>query len=455
MEVYEIIVVAFLVTFIVSIFLGYPIAWTLGGLSLLFVAGSIVLHDYFGVDTFLLTRWANFSILIDRIFATMANWVLVALPMFVYMGLMLDRSGVADLMMTNFVRVFGQMRGGLAVTVVLIGILLAASTGIVGASVVLLATLSIPIMMRQNYSKSLAAGVVAAAGTLGILIPPSIMLVIMADQLSISVGDLFMGALIPGVLLGLLYLIYVIILGLVRPELAPPPPQRHKLTGREILGAFLATVPTAALIVAVLGTIFFGIATPTEASGVGAFGATLLALANGRLSLQVVRQVGIETALTTAFIFGIFLGATAFALVMRSLGGDEFIGHLLKGLPFGPTGIVIFILFVAFIAGFFLDWLEIVLIILPLVAPVVKDLGFNLVWFVVVFAVCLQTSFLTPPVGFSLFYLKGVVPKDITTRHIYMGIIPFVILQVLAVAATFIWPELVLWLPRTMYGSVG
>jgi tripartite ATP-independent transporter DctM subunit len=455
MEVYEFIVILFLLSFIASIFLGYPIAWTLGGLSLIFTAGGIFLSSQFGVDTFLLTRWENFALIVDRTFATMANWVLVALPMFVYMGLMLDRSGVADLMMTNFVRVFGQMRGGLAVTVVLIGILLAASTGIVGASVVLLATLSIPIMMRQNYSKPLAAGVVAAAGTLGILVPPSIMLVIMADQLSISVGDLFMGALIPGVLLGVLYLIYVIVLGLVRPELAPPPPQRHKLTGREIWGAIFATVPTAALIIAVLGTIFSGIATPTEASGVGAFGATLLALANGRLSLRVVRQVGIETALTTAFIFGIFLGATAFALVMRSLGGDEFIGHLLKGLPFGPSGIVIFILFIAFIAGFFLDWLEIVLIILPLVAPVVKELGFNIVWFVVVFAVCLQTSFLTPPVGFSLFYLKGVVPKDITTRDIYTGVIPFVILQVLAVAAVFIWPEIVLWLPKKIYGSVG
>ena len=453
MEVYEFIVIIFLLTFIASLFLGYPIAWTLGGLSLLFAAVCITLHDYFGVDTYLLTRWANFSILIDRVFATMANWVLVALPMFVYMGLMLDRSGVAELMMTNFVRVFRGMRGGLAVTVVLIGILLAASTGIVGASVVLLATLSIPIMMRQNYSKELASGVVAAAGTLGILIPPSIMLVIMADQLSMSVGDLFMGAMIPGVMLGFFYLVYVVILGLVRPDLAPAPPKETPLTGREIWGAFAATVPTAGLIVAVLGTIFFGIATPTEASGVGAFGATLLALANGRLNLKVIRQVGIETALTTAFIFGIFLGATAFALVMRSLGGDEFIGHLLKGLPFGPVGIVIFILFVAFIAGFFLDWLEIVLIILPLVAPVVKELGFDLVWFVVVFAVCLQTSFLTPPVGFSLFYLKGVVPKEITTRHIYVGIIPFVILQVLAVAVTFIWPELVLWLPRQMYGG--
>ncbi len=454
MEVYEIIVVVFLVTFIASLFLGYPIAWTLGGLSLLFVAGGILLHDYFGIDTYLLNRWGNFAIIVDRIWALMSNWVLVALPMFVYMGLMLDRSGVAELMMTNFVRVFGQMRGGLGITVVLIGILLAASTGIVGASVVLLATLSIPIMMRQKYSKSFASGVVAASGTLGILIPPSIMLVIMADQLSISVGDLFMGAFIPGLLLGLFYLIYVILVGLIRPEMAPPPEKTHKLTGREIFGAIMATVPTATLIVAVLGTIFFGIATPSEASGVGAFGATLLALANGRLNLKVIRQVGIETSLTSAFIFGIFLGATAFALVMRSLGGDEFIAHLLKGLPFGPNGILVFILFVAFIAGFFLDWLEIVLIILPLVAPVVKDLGFNLVWFVVVFAVCLQTSFLTPPVGFSLFYLKGVVPKEITTRDIYIGIIPFVILQVLAVAAAFTWPELVLWLPRKMYGSV-
>jgi tripartite ATP-independent transporter DctM subunit len=455
MEVYEFIVIIFLISFIASLFTGYPVAWLLGGLSLLFTAAGIFLNSYLGIDTFLLTRWENFALIVDRTFALMANWVLVALPMFVYMGLMLDRSGVAEKMMTNFVRVFGELRGGLAITVILIGILLAASTGIVGASVVLLATLSIPIMMQQNYSKPLAAGVVAASGTLGILIPPSIMLVIMADQLSVSVGDLFMGAVVPGLLLGLLYLVYVILLGQLKPELAPPPPQRHKLTGREIWNAILATVPTAALILAVLGTIFAGVATPTEASGVGAFGATLLAAFNRRLSLRVIRQVGIETSLTTAFIFGIFLGATAFALVMRSLGGDEFIGNLLKGLPFGPNGIVIFILFVAFVAGFFLDWLEIVLIILPLVAPVVKDLGFNLIWFLVIFAVCLQTSFLTPPVGFSLFYLKGVVPKEITTRHIYVGIIPFVILQLLAVVATFIWPDLVLWLPKKVYGSVG
>jgi tripartite ATP-independent transporter DctM subunit len=455
MEIYEIIVIVFLVSFIGSLFFGYPIAWTLGGLSLLFTAGGIVLHDFFGIDTYLLTRWQNFAIIVDRTWALMTNWLLVALPMFVYMGLMLDRSGVAELMMTNFVRVFGQLRGGLAITAILIGILLAASTGIVGASVVLLATLAMPIMLQQNYSKTFASGVVAASGTLGILVPPSIMLVIMADQLSLAVGDLFMGALMPGVMLGFLYLVYVIAVGLIRPELAPAPPQRHKPTAREIWGAILATVPTAALIICVLGSIFAGIATPSEASGLGAFGATLLAAANGRLNLKVIRQVGIETSLTTAFIFGIFLGATAFALVMRSLGGDEFIGHLLKSLPLGPNGILVFILFLTFVAGFFLDWLEIVLIILPLVAPVVKELGYNLIWFLVVFAVCLQTSFLTPPVGFSLFYMKGVVPPGVTTKHIYYGVIPFVIIQLFAVAIVFFWPELVLWLPRKVYGSVG
>ena len=259
----------------------------------------------------------------------------------------------------------------------------------------------------------------------------------------------------PGVMLGFLYLAYVIVVGWIRPELAPAPPLRHKPTAREIWGAVLATVPTALLIICVLGSIFAGVATPSEASGLGAFGATLLAAANGRLNFKVIRQVGIETSLTTAFIFGIFLGATAFALVMRSLGGDEFIGHLLKSLPFGPNGILIFILFLTFVAGFFLDWLEIVLIILPLVAPVVKELGYNLIWFLVVFAVCLQTSFLTPPVGFSLFYMKGVVPPGVTTKHIYYGIIPFVIIQLVAVAIVFFWPELVLWLPRKVYGSVG
>lgn len=453
MPAYEIIVIIFLVSFIALLFTGFPIAWLLGGVSLLFSLAGIVLAQVFDVDTFLLDRWSDFSILVDRLWNQMENWVLVSLPMFVFMGLMLDRSGVADTMMRNFVSLFGRFNGGLAVTVVLIGILLAASTGIVGASVVLLAVLSMPIMMQQGYAKWLSAGVVAASGTLGILIPPSIMLVIMADQLALSVGDLFMGAMIPGLVLGGLYLVFVVLVGAFFPKVAPAPQNLEPISLRLVGSTLLSVLAPLFLILAVLGTIFMGIATPTEASGLGAFGATLLALVNRRLDFKTLNEVCRETMLTTAFIFGIFLGATAFALVMRSLGGDELIAETLKGLPFGPNGIVVFILLIAFIAGFFLDWLEITLIILPLVAPVVKELGFDLVWFVVLFAVCLQTSFLTPPVGFSLFYLKGVAPKGVTTLDIYRGIIPFVLIQLLALFLCFEFTGLVTWLPAQMYGS--
>lgn len=451
MEAFEIIVTVYLVMFIALLFTGFPIAWILGGMSLLFAVGGIYLSQL-GVDTFLLDNWADFGIIVDRIWAQVQNWLLVALPMFIFMGLMLDRSGVAEHMMTNFVRLFGRLRGGLALTVVLIGVLLAASTGIVGASVVLLALLSIPMMMHARYSKELATGVVAASGTLGILIPPSIMLVIMSDQLSISTGDLFMGAMFPGLMLGGFYAVYVVAVGLLNPEAAPPPRDVEPFSPKMILDAVIAVLPAFGLILAVLGTIFFGIATPTEAAGVGAFGATLLAAINRRLNYAMLRETCIQTMRTTGFILAIFVGATAFSVVMRSLGGDEFIYHLLKGLPFGPTGIVIFILFITFIAGFFLDWLEITLIILPLIAPVITSLGFDLIWFTVLFAVCLQTSFLTPPVGFSLFYLKGVVPPAISMGHIYRGIIPFVLLQVLALALCFVWPQIILWLPHQVYG---
>ena len=452
MPAYEIIVVGFLISFVVSLFTGFPVAWLLGGLSLIFAWIGITLYHVFDVDTFMLADWSRFAILVDRIWNQMENWVLVSLPNFVFMGLMLDRSGVAETMMRNFAGLFGRFNGGLALTVVLIGILLAASTGIVGASVVLLAVLSLPLMLEQGYSKKLASGVVAASGTLGILIPPSIMLVIMADQLGLSVGDLFMGAVFPGLLLGGLYLLYVILVGVFFPKVAPHPPNLEPVSWRLVRDTLLSILAPLFLILAVLGSIFAGIATPTEASGLGAFGATLLAAANRRLDWATLREVSRETALTTAFIFGIFLGATAFALVMRSLGGDELVAETLKGLPFDPNGIVVFILLIAFVAGFFLDWLEITLIILPLVAPVVKDLGFEPAWFVVLFALCLQTSFLTPPVGFSLFYLRGVAPRAIGTVDIYKGVIPFVLLQLLAVAIVFTWPQLVLWLPAKMYG---
>jgi tripartite ATP-independent transporter DctM subunit len=401
-----------------------------------------------------MTSWAKFSGIIDRFDGIMSNWVLVSLPMFVYMGLMLDRSGVADTMMQNFVKVFGGLKGGLGLTVVVIGILLAASTGIVGASVVLLAVLSMPVMLQNNYSKSLASGVVAASGTLGILIPPSIMLVLMADQVSTPVGDLFMGAMIPGVGLGLMYMVYIIGLGIFKPEMVPARSVgAEPLTWKQIGIAFLSTIPTFGLILVVLGTIFFGIATPTEASGLGAAGAIVLAALNRKLSWSVMRQVGIETTLTTCFIFAIFIGATVFAYVLRLIGGDELITDFFKGLGLGPTALVLVVLGVVFVAGFFLDWFEIVLIIVPLLAPVVKLAGIDMTWFLILIAVMLQTSFLTPPVGFSLFYLKGVVPKGVTIQDIYIGVIPFVLMQLLMVILCLAFPQIVLWLPQQMYGG--
>lgn len=268
--------------------------------------------------------------------------------------------------------------------------------------------------------------------------------------MSVSVGNLFMGALIPGLMLGAFYIIYILVAAALNKNLAPAPTDLPPVTARLIFDTLLATLPPLLLIFTVLGSIFFGFATPTEASGLGAFGAILLALVNGKLSWAVLKDVGMKTTLTTAFIFGIFLGATLFAVVMRQLGGDEFISSALRGLPFGPSGIVLTILFIAFLAGFFLDWLEISLIMLPLVAPVVTALGFNEIWFIVLFAVTLQTSFLTPPVGFSLFYLKGVAPPEVTIIDIYKGVIPFVLLQMLAVFMVFVIPDLVLWLPSRM-----
>jgi tripartite ATP-independent transporter DctM subunit len=450
---YEWLAIALMVAFVLLLFTGYPVAWVLGGLSLLAAAGALQLSAA-GMDTFLLTNWDKFAGVIDRFDAIMSNWVLVSLPMFVYMGLMLDKSGVADAMMRNFVKVFGGIRGGLGLTVVAIGILLAASTGIVGASVVLLAVLSMPIMLQHGYSKAISSGVVAASGTLGILIPPSVMLVLMADQVSISVGSLFMGALIPGVALGVLYMLFLVGLGLWRPDLVPPRKDSDEDLGwRQIGAAFLSTIPTFGLILLVLGSIFFGVATPTEASGLGAAGALALAWVNGKLSWKVMREVGIETTLTTCFIFAIFLGATVFAYVLRLLGGDELIAEFFRDLGLSPHQLVLVVLLVVFVAGFFLDWFEIVLIMLPLLAPVIKLAGLDMTWFLILVALMLQTSFLTPPVGFSLFYLKGVVPPGVTIGDIYRGIIPFVILQLLMVGLCFVFPQVVLWLPEQMYGT--
>ncbi|WP_281543571.1 TRAP transporter large permease subunit [Grimontia sp. SpTr1] len=449
MEVNEILVLIMFGMFILLLFTGFPVAWVLCGISLVFVPVAMLADEWF--DAFIGIDWNYASLVVPRMWDIMTNWVLVALPMFIFMGLMLDRSGTAEDLMGNLVRLFGRVRGGLAVTVTFVGLLLAASTGIIGASVVLLAVLGMPMMMRDGYSKELACGTVASTGTLGILVPPSIMLVMMGDRIGVSVGDLFLGAVFPGLMLAGFYVTYILSLGYLRADIAPVSKDAEPISLKVIFSALSAALPTAALIIAVLGSIFMGIATPTEASGVGALGATILAFARGKLTLEVVREVGRETTKTTAFIFALIICATAFSLILRGLGGDELIEKALTSLPFEPSGIVIAILVVTFILGFFLDWIELTLIILPLVAPVVSALGFDLVWFAVLFAVCLQTSFLTPPVGFALFYLKGVVPKGIHLIHIYRGVVPFILLQLLGLAIVFWMPSIVTWLPKVVY----
>jgi len=462
MEMSDILVVGMFATFIALLLTGYPVAFCLAGTSILFTFVGSFADAHLGTATGL--DFNFFGMLISRIYAIMTNWVLISLPMFIFMGLMLDRSGVAERLMMSTQKLFGSIRGGLAVTVTLIGVLLAASTGIVGASVVLLGLLSLPAMLQQGYSKTLALGTVAGAGTLGILIPPSIMLVVMGDQLGLSVGDLFMGAVFPGLLLAFLYVAYILVYAALRPHAAPLMRERQPISLRVFLDVLKHAVPPSLLILSVLGTIFAGIATVTEASGVGALMATLLAASYKKLNFKVFKEVLVGTFNTTAYIFGILIGATAFALVMRGLGGDELIQRSLTSLPFGSYGIVVFLLGCIFLLGFFLDWVEICLIVLPLIGPIINSLDLSipnygvlenskLQWFLILVAVTLQTSFLTPPVGFSLFYLKGVAPPYVTLSDIYKGIIPFVLLQLGCVILVALFPSLTTWLPAVVYGK--
>lgn len=460
MEANYILVILMFLTFIGLLFTGIPVGYVLGGVALLFSLIGYLSDMY--LDTMTGLDYNTLGMVGERVFQMMQNWVLVAIPMFIFMGLMLDRSGIAEKMMLAMQELFGRVKGGLAVTVALTGIILAASTGIIGASVVLLAILSLPAMLSQGYSKSLATGTVAASGTLGILIPPSIMLVVMADQLALSVGDLFMGALIPGIILGGLYIAYIIIYGLVHPQGAPLPSDYAPLNWSTVIKVLKTIIPPAGLVFMVLGSIFAGIATPTEASGMGALGAMLLALLNGKLTFTNIKEVAQGTFKITGFIFCIWVSATVFALVMRLLGGDELIEMTLTSLPLGPYGIVLVILLAVFILGFFLDWIEICLIILPLLAPVVSSLNLGIdgqgvvdnpemVWFTVLVAVTLQTSFLTPPVGPSIFFLQGVASDKVKLMDIYKGVVPFIILQLIGLTVVILWPQLVIWLPIVAY----
>jgi tripartite ATP-independent transporter DctM subunit len=467
----EIAVLAIFLTFIWLLFRGVPVAFALVGVSLIYALiaeifldpyrrafEDIIEFDRTGID------YQRLAIFNSRLFGNIVqNPVLVALPMFIYMGLMLDQSGVAQRMMLSMQKLFRGLKGGLALTVLLIGIILAASTGVIGASVTLLGVMALPQMMEQGYSKPIATGTIAAAGTLGILIPPSIMLVIMSDQLAISLGDLFMGALFPGLLLGGLYILFIVIYGFVRPSAMPVPPATGEVGWPVVKEALLAVIPPLLLILLVLGSIFAGLATPTEASGLGALGATLLALANRRLSWKVFKEVARSTLNTAGYIVGIFLAANFFALVLRRYGGDEIVQGYVTGIFDNPYMIVLFILFIVFLLGFLLDWIEITIIIMPLMLPIIKGLALaipdfgvvadpSVVWFAILVAVTLQTSFLTPPVGFALFYLKGVCPPGVTLGHIYRGVIPFVLLQLTGLAIVFLFPALTTWLPSVAYG---
>jgi tripartite ATP-independent transporter DctM subunit len=418
---------------------GFPVAFTIGGVSL-----------FFGLYGFGL---GFFDLLPLRIWGTMTNFTLLAVPLFVYMGVMLEKSGIAEALLEAMALVFGRMKGGLAVSVIFVGALMGASTGIVGATVVTMGLLSVPTMLRNGYSKSLTTGTVAASGTLGQIIPPSIVLVLLGEIMNISVGDLFVGAVIPGLILVFLYMLYAFIIAQIKPEWAPPIAQEilDKMTRQELLGkVFKALIPPLFLMMAVLGSIFAGIASPTEAASVGAVGATVLTAMHKRFNYRIVKDVMEATTKLTCMVFIILVGASTLGLVFRGLGGDDLVRGLILSLPFGKWGILFIVMSIIFIAGFFLDFIEITFIHVPVLAPIMIHLGVDPLWLAILIAVNLQTSFLTPPFGFSLFYLKGVTPPEVTTVDIYKGIIPFVIIQIIAIFIICFIPEVVNWLPGVL-----
>ncbi|WP_417423729.1 TRAP transporter large permease [Hoeflea sp.] len=440
--------------------LGFPVAFTLAGVSLLF--GGVGLA--FGVfDP------SNFGSLPNRYIGFMTNEVLVAVPLFIFMGVMLERSQIAEQLLLTMGKLFGNLRGGLGFSVIIVGAMLAASTGVVGATVVTMGLISLPAMLRAGYDPKLATGVISASGTLGQIIPPSTVLIFMGDMLSginsqvqmakgnfaptpVSVGDLFAGALLPGLLLVSLYLIFVLFKAVTDPASCPAtpvPPEEKGDLFREVL---VALVPPLLLILAVLGSILGGIATPTEAASVGAVGAMILAALRWRLSFTIIKETVISTATITSMVFVILMGASVFSVVFRMMGGDNLVHEFLSNLPGGTLAAVAVVMLIMFFLGFILDTFEIIFIVIPITAPVLLALDVDPVWLGVLVGVNLQTSFLTPPFGFALFYLRGVAPENLPTSAIYKGILPFVALQIVAIAILFIFPEIVTWLPRLVAG---
>jgi tripartite ATP-independent transporter DctM subunit len=418
------------------IFIGYPVAFVLGGVSLLFAVIGVEL-GYFD--------WYLFYAMPERIFGIMSNYVLLAIPYFIFMGIVLERARLAEDLLTTIGKLFGTLRGGLALGVVFVGTLLAAATGVVGASVVAMGSISLPVMLKYGYSKRLAAGIILASGTLGQIIPPSVVLVVLADQMGISVGALFVGALVPGLMLAGMYALYTAGVAIFQPEAAPalPAEVRDADSGQLVKQVVLALLPPLILILVVLGSIFAGIATPTEAGAVGAVGAMVLATIRRRMTTAVLRDAGIQTLKLTTMVVFLLIGSTMFALVFRGLHGDIWLETVLTGLPGGVIAFIILANITIFVLGFFLDFFEIAFIIVPLLAPVALLLGIDLVWFGVMIGMNLQTSFLTPPFGFALFYLRGVAPKEIRTVDLYRSVIPFIAIQLTALGLIIAFPQLV------------
>lgn len=448
---------------IVVLMAGFPVAFSLAGTALIFAFGGIVIGVF--DPHFLLT-------LPSRLFGVMTNDTLMAVPLFVFMGIMLERSQIAESLLDTLSLLFGTLRGGLGIAVTLVGMLLAASTGIVGATVVTMGLLSLPTMLKRGYDARLATGTICASGTLGQIIPPSIILVLLGDVLSsayqqsqisrgifnpktVTVGDLFVGALLPGLLLVTLYILFIAIYALLKPESMPAasPELRQGLSGAQLgKRVFLVLLPPLSLILAVLGSIIAGVATPTEAAAVGALGSTVLALSRRQLSLDRLRDVMRGTTSVSSMVFLILIGASVFSLVFRGFGGDEAVRHLLMQLPGGALGAMIAVMLVMFLLGFVLDFIEITFVVVPIVGPILLSMGLDPVWLGVMIAINLQTSFLTPPFGFALFYLRGVAPPQVKTSDIYIGAMPFVAIQLFALCLIAIWPELATWLPSIVYG---
>ncbi|MCB0557643.1 MAG: TRAP transporter large permease subunit [Lewinellaceae bacterium] len=420
----------------ISIFLlilyGYPVAFTLGGISIIY---ALLFLDP-----------VAFTALPPRIMGVVSNYVLLAVPLFIYMGIMLEKSGLAESLLETMAILFGKLKGGLAISVVIVGALLAASTGIVGATVITMGLISLPTMLKRGYSAELATGTIAASGTLGQIIPPSVVLVLLGSVLNVSVGNLFAAALLPGILLVLVYVAYIIIFATLRPGSAPGMPEeeirafKKEDYMRKVIKAFVLPF---FLIIAVLGSIFAGIASPTEAAAVGAMGATLLTIVQGKFSLEVLKVVGRETTHLTSMVFIILMGATTFSFVFREMNGDGYLVNLIQQANLSSMAFLALVMVVVFIAGFFIDFIEIIFIIVPVVAPIFVQFGIDLVWIGVLLGLNLQTSFLSPPFGFSLFYLKGVAPPSVTTGHLYRGIVPFVIIQLVFLLVVILFPDVV------------